>query len=185
MISVRIASDSGRMELYMKLLLHICCGPCAVYPLDELRKENIEISGYFFNPNIHPFDEFLKRMQGALLFADIRNLKLEIDMTFLQKVWEIFETGDNRRCTMCYEKRLEKTAEYAAKKKYDAFSTTLLVSPYQNHELIKEKGERAAKKYKIAFHYRDFRKGFREGQKIVKEMELYRQKYCGCIKSIL
>ena len=90
---------------------------------------------------------------------------------------------DNRCVNYCYKVRLEQTAKYAKENGYDSFSTTLLVSPYQKHEELKKIGEKLAKKYGLQFVYRDFRVGFREGQKKARELGLYMQKYCGCIFS--
>lgn len=84
---------------------------------------------------------------------------------------------------MCYKTRMELAAKYAAEHDFKVFSTTLLVSPYQNHEEIKKAGETAGKKYGVEFFYRDYSYGFRQGQNQAREAGLYRQKYCGCIKS--
>ncbi|HOJ12221.1 MAG TPA: epoxyqueuosine reductase QueH, partial [Clostridiales bacterium] len=103
---------------------------------------------------------------------------------FQQKTWEEFEGPGEERCAMCYTIRLDKAASFAKEHGFDAFTTTLLISPYQKHDLIKELGEKLADKYKIQFYYRDFRPGFRKGQQQAKELGLYRQKYCGCIISL-
>ena len=166
----------------MKLLLHMCCGPCSVYPVDELKKEGIEFEGYFYNPNIHPIEEFNRRMENVKIFSDKENIKVHYSDEFLQNLWEGY-TDKEERCKMCYTRRLNKVVEFAKHNKFGAFTTTLLVSPYQNHELIKELGYELAQKYGIEFLYKDFRIGFREGQKKAKDIGLYRQKYCGCIKS--
>lgn len=166
----------------MRLLLHMCCGPCAVYPVDVLKKEMIEFEGYFYNPNIHPIEEFDKRMENVKIFSDKEDVKVHYSGEFLQSIWEGYE-DKGKRCKMCYTRRLERVVNFAKDNNFTAFTTTLLVSPYQNHEFIKELGERLALKYGIEFLYKDFRVGFRAGQKKAKEMGLYRQKYCGCIKS--
>jgi predicted adenine nucleotide alpha hydrolase (AANH) superfamily ATPase len=103
---------------------------------------------------------------------------------FRQQEWESLEDKGASRCNMCYSLRMEEAARYASENGFEAFSTSLLVSPYQKHELIKELGDFYAEKYGIVFAYRDFRPGFRHGQQMAKEMGLYRQKYCGCILSI-
>jgi len=168
----------------MKLLLHICCGPCTTYPLSVLREEGIEPVGVFFNPNIHPVDEFKRRRENVEKLAQIKGLKVNYFDDFRQPDWENFKGEDLARCTMCYTVRLEKAAKLAAEGGFDAFTTTLLVSPYQKHELIKELGEKFARQYGTRFYYRDFRPGFRQGQKEAKDLGLYRQKYCGCIISL-
>ena len=90
---------------------------------------------------------------------------------------------ENRCVNYCYRVRLEQTAKFAKENGYDSFSTTLLVSPYQNHEALKQVGEELAEKYGLEFVYRDFRVGFREGQTKARELGLYMQKYCGCVFS--
>lgn len=168
----------------MKLLLHMCCGPCSTYPSSVLKAEGIEFEGLYFNPNIHPVEEFYRRKENVIKFAEIKNIKVDFIDDVRQEVWEQYRDEEVSRCNMCYTVRLDKAARYAKSNGFDAFSTTLLVSPYQNHELIKELGNNFAGKYGIAFYYRDFREGFRKGQQEAKEMGLYRQKYCGCIASI-
>lgn len=167
----------------MKLLLHMCCGPCSVYPISVLQEDNINFEGLFYNPNIHPIDEFQRRKENVEKFAQIKGIPVTYFDDFKQSVWEALKDDNRQRCSMCYTIRLDKAAQYAKEKGFDAFTTTLLVSPYQNHELIKELGERLSEKYGIGFYYRDFRPGFRQGQQMAKEMELYRQKFCGCIIS--
>lgn len=168
----------------MKLLLHMCCAPCSTYPLSVLKDEGIEPEGLFFNPNIHPLEEHTRRMENVRILSECKGFKVNYFDDFDQTRWENYEGPEASRCAMCYGIRLEKAAAYAAEKGFDAFTTSLLVSPYQKHELIKELGERYAAKYDVGFYYRDFRPGFRQGQQQAKELGLYRQKYCGCIKSL-
>ena len=168
----------------MKILLHVCCGPCAVYPLKVLRDQGHSVEGYFYNPNIHPFREFKKRISALEEMAGKEKFQVNIDdnyglTEYLRKV--VF--NETSRCSICYDMRLEQTAERARTEGVDAFSTTLLYSRYQNHDLIREKGEILARKYGVAFCYEDFRKGWQEGIDRSKSMGLYRQPYCGCIYS--
>ncbi|MCX7745497.1 MAG: epoxyqueuosine reductase QueH [Clostridia bacterium] len=167
----------------MKLLLHMCCAPCSVYPVSVLEEEGVSFDGLFYNPNIHPKEEFIKRLENVKQFAREKNIKVSYSEDFKQETWENFKDSDEKRCTMCYAMRLDQVARFAKENGYDAFTTTLLVSPYQKHEWIMELGEKAALKYGVKFYYRDFRPGFREGQNRAKEMGLYRQKFCGCIVS--
>lgn len=167
----------------MRILMHMCCGPCSVYPLKELRNEGFEVEGLFYNPNIHPYEEYQARRENVLILSRLTNLKVNTLDDFRQQQWEAFKGPEAERCAMCYSIRLNKAAEFAAENGYGAFTTTLLVSPYQKHELIKENGEKAASAHGVEFLYRDFRPGFRQGQREAKEMNLYRQKYCGCIIS--
>ena len=171
----------------MKLLLHMCCGPCSCYPVKRLREEGIEPTGYFFNPNIHPYKEWEHRLETAREFAAKSNMEIHTDENyqlreFLQKALPA-EAEPNGRCRMCYTWRLEQTAKFAAEHGFDAFTSTLFYSIYQQHELMKETAAFFAEKYKIAFYYEDFRPGWQEGIDISKELELYRQPYCGCIFS--
>lgn len=169
----------------MKLLMHTCCAPCSVYCIDSLRKEDIEPTIYWYNPNIHPYTEYKARrdclkdycreIQANAIFEEEYGLR-----EFCKNV-----IGDlaNRCSNYCYQVRLEQTAKYAKENGYDTITTTLLVSPYQNHEVLKTLGEKIANQYGLTFLYRDFRVGFREGQAKAREIGLYRQKYCGCIFS--
>jgi len=168
----------------MNLLLHTCCAPCSVSCVKILREENIEPRLFWFNPNIHPYTEFKSRSDCLKEFA--RNEKLDLSVIdeyglrfFLNNVTQETES----RCLKCYAIRMEKTAAFAAKEGFDAFSTTLLISPYQNHEAIKQTCEEMSAKYKIDFLYRDFRPRFREGQAEARANNFYMQKYCGCIFS--
>lgn len=169
----------------MKLLLHTCCATCSVYCIDSLREEGIEPDVYWYNPNIHPYmeykarrdclKEYTKQIEVKAIFEEDYGL-----VPFCQKVSKHLEA----RCQMyCYPVRLEQTAKYAKEHGYDAFTTTLLVSPYQKHDIIREIGERVAEKYGLTFLYRDFRVGFRQGQAKARSWGLYMQKYCGCIFS--
>lgn len=168
----------------MKLLIHICCAPCSVYCIESLRAEGISLDGYFFNPNIHPFTEYRARRDTVTEYAKSIGLPLKVEDDYGLREFVANTVSDlDNRCSYCYRTRLERTAEYAAANGYGAFTTTLFVSPYQNHELLRSVGESAANKYGTTLLYRDFRPGFREGQKKARELNLYMQKYCGCIFS--
>lgn len=177
----------------MKLLLHMCCGPCACYPVPKLRSEGHEVTGYFFNPNIHPYKEFKQRLITAQEFAQKVGLSIIVDTAyqlreFLQRALTIEKNTDglnldNRRCRMCYAWRLHQTALYAKENGFEGFSSTLFVSPYQNHEMMKTVAEKVAIAVGIPFVYEDFRLGFQEGTDISLDLNLYRQTYCGCIFS--
>ena len=169
----------------MKLLMHTCCAPCSVYCIESLRNENIEPVSYWFNPNIHPFMEYKARRDTLKEYAEKINLELIIDEDYGLKEFckNVVNDLENRCANYCYRVRMEQTAKFAKENGFDAFTTTLLISPYQNHEKIKEICEEMAEKYDIKFLYRDFRQGFREGQNKARELELYMQKYCGCVFS--
>lgn len=168
----------------MKVLLHMCCAHCAIVPLKKLRQAAFQPFGFFYNPNIHPYQEYLRRKGTIETYAKRTGLKMiyrnEYDLEgFLRSV--VYR--ENERCRHCYHCRLEATAKMARKGKFDAFTTTLLYSKHQNHSLIKEIGESLAKQFSVPFHYEDFRKWWQEGIRESKAMGLYRQQYCGCIYS--
>ena len=175
-----------------KLFLHCCCGPCALYPLQILREEGLEAIGYFYNPNVHPWREFRSRLEAFASMAGKTGLPARIEEGYGLEAFMIgmkglgddaYQAESADRCRMCYRLRLEKTAAACRDAGIGAFSTTLLVSPYQRHDLIRETGEAVAEEYGLSFLYRDFRPGFRRGQAMAKEMGLYRQGYCGCVFS--
>ena len=166
------------------MLLHCCCAPCCAPCVKSLREEGMEPELFWYNPNIHPYTEYKARCGSLTEFAGRENLKLETAgeyglRFFLGKVFPEI-TG---RCETCYRMRLEKTAAAAAEKGCRAFGTSLLISPYQDHEAIRRIGEEAAAKHGVDFLYRDFRPLFREGRASARAMGLYMQKYCGCIFS--
>ena len=169
----------------MKLLMHTCCAPCSVYCIDSLRNEGIEPTVYWFNPNIHPYMEYKARRDCLKEYTKSINVEaiFEEDYGLDEFCKNVVCDLQNRCQNYCYKVRLEQTAKYAKEHGFDAISTTLLVSPYQKHDILKMQGEEIAKKYGLDFLYRDFRVGFREGQAKARDLGLYMQKYCGCIFS--
>jgi predicted adenine nucleotide alpha hydrolase (AANH) superfamily ATPase len=170
----------------MKLLLHACCAPCSIQCVESLAEEGIRPDLFWYNPNIHPYTEYRSRRDALCFFALEKTLRLytedEYGLRPFVKAVSSFEQSDER-CLFCYRARLEKTARTAAEKSFDAFSTTLLISPYQNHDAIKEIAEKAAKDFSVEFLYRNFRPRFHAGQKQARDSGYYMQKYCGCIYS--
>ena len=168
----------------MKCLIHICCAPCVVYPLSCLTKKKIDVMGYFDNPNIHPFQEFEKRKNTVITYAETINLRVIYSHDYPLEKWiQNIIFRETKRCQICYHDRLKSTAIVARKGKFDYFTTSLLYSKFQNHDLIREIGENLEKIYGVSFYYEDFRKGWKEGIRISKDLNLYRQQYCGCIYS--
>ena len=169
----------------MKLLMHTCCAPCSIYCIEALRKENIEPTLYWYNPNIHPYTEYKMRRDTLKEYAPSVGVNVIFEEEYgLQNFCKnVINDLQNRCINYCYKIRLEQTAKYAKEHGYDTITTTLLVSPYQNHEGIIKVGKEIALKYGLEFLERDFRVGFRQGQEKAKELGLYRQKYCGCIFS--
>ena len=168
----------------MKTLLHICCAPCANMPIEVLRTDGIEVAGYWYNPNIHPFTEYRSRRNCVQDYAKAIQLPLILKDEYGLRPF-VREVADDieGRCVKCYEMRLFDTARQAAEGGFDSFTSSLFISPYQNHELMREVAERAAKEYNVDFLYRDFRPYFKEGQERARELEMYIQKFCGCVFS--
>ena len=168
----------------MKVLLHICCGPCAIYPLEVLQAEGIKVHGFFHNPNIHPYREFTKRLEAVEQLAARMALSVEYNREYgLRDYLRRVVFNEEERCGLCYDMRLRAAVEQAGKRGADAFTTTLLYSRYQSHELIRHKAAQLAEQYKIPFYYHDFREGWQQGIDMSRAMGLYRQSYCGCIYS--
>ena len=170
----------------MKLLLHICCAPCSIHPLEETCGGEFDsVTGFFYNPNIHPYSEYIKRKDALQEYSRRHNMRVvfgDYDMeNYFRKV--AGREGPGVRCGACWQMRLDATAAYASRNGYDSFSTTLLVSPYQDQEKIKSIGKSAGKRFGVGFFYKDFRGGFKTAQGRAKEENLYRQNYCGCIFS--
>lgn len=169
----------------MKLLMHTCCAPCSVYCIDELRSRGIEPTLYWYNPNIHPYTEYMARRDCVKEYAQKINVKAVFEDEYgLDEFCKNVSGNINARCVnYCYLVRLRKTFEYAKENGYDTVTTTLLYSIYQKHDFIKKLMEDLSKKFEIDFLYIDFRKGFLQGHEKAIEQGLYMQKYCGCIFS--
>ena len=168
----------------MNLLLHICCAPCSVYCIENLRADGIEPSGFWYNPNIHPYQEYKARRDTLVDYAAAIDLPLFVQEEYgLRPFVRAVAEDIDHRCGHCYAIRMEETARFAAEHGFTHFTTTLFVSPYQNHEAIRSCGEAAGKKWGVTFVYRDFSVGFREGQAKAREAGMYMQKYCGCVFS--
>ena len=180
-----------------KLLVHACCGPCLVGVYEDIEKNTADynIDGIqdldviWYNINIHPKAEYEKRKETLKEFLSIKDKEgIFLDeynlLGWAKKAVNYEQEGYALRCEYCYNSRLEKVFAYAKENGYTAVTTTLLISPYQKHDIICKVCEKLAKKYDVKFMYKDFRPMFWEGQHRAKELGLYRQKYCGCIFSI-
>jgi len=169
----------------MKLLLHTCCAPCLIYPLERLRKEGFKVQGFFYNSNIHPLAEYQNRRQAVEDLSKTVNLNViypeYLPSQYFQEV--NLKEKNPERCSLCWTFRLKATAKTAKDKGFEYFSTTLLVSPYQNQELLKKIGSVISEVEGISFYYEDFRPGFKEAHDLAKKQGIYCQKYCGCIYS--
>jgi len=174
-----------------KLLLHTCCAPCLIgtkFVIDNVgdlkNSPNFSTSCFWYNPNIHPYTEYKSRLGALIDYTADNHINLTVrDYYGLVEFIENVITDLNQRCGYCYEARIKETAKYAKEHGFDLFSTTLLVSPYQNHEKIKEICGKYSEQFGVGFFYADFRVNFRAGQKSAREKNIYMQKYCGCIFS--
>jgi len=166
------------------MLLHICCAPCSIASLQVFGRKGFEPQGYFYNPNIHPYREFARRKETLRRYLQEEGVPLFVEEDYLMKDFlRMVVNHEDERCPYCYRLRLDATARFTREKGMDSFSTTLLISPYQNHELIREIGKELAGKYGLNFLYEDLRPVFRESMDLARERELYMQGYCGCIYS--
>jgi predicted adenine nucleotide alpha hydrolase (AANH) superfamily ATPase len=166
----------------MRLLIHVCCAPCLIGPLEALRQEGAQVSGFFYNPNIHPFLEFRKRVKALRVFSEKDDVPLEIVEEYGLEMFirDVYRPERRERCRACHFLRLRRTAERAKEMGLDAFTTTLLGSPHQDHELLRESGERAAEAVGVSFLYRDFRPLHERSLEAARKRQLYLQPYCGC-----
>jgi hypothetical protein len=168
----------------MKILFHLCCAPCALYPFYRLKEEGMEPVGYFYNPNIHPYLEYKRRLESVRDFSVRAGLDVLVRDGYDLDEFLVRVAGRGAlRCEQCYRMRLDAAAAAARGKGLSLFTTSLLYSKYQKHDLIKGVAAEMAAEHRIEFFYEDFRRGWREGIIESKAMGLYRQQYCGCIYS--
>lgn len=169
----------------MKILVHTCCSNCAIHPVNVLKNKDFDVILFWYNPNIHPYTEYRMRLESLKKLQQL--LKLQViyneDYRDFYKFLRMVAGNEKNRCPLCYRIRLEKTAHVAVQMGINNFTTTLLVSPYQKFDKIIEVGKEISKNCNINFIAQDFREGFRKAMNQVKNWELYRQKYCGCIYS--
>jgi len=165
--------------------MHICCAPCAVAIVEKLKNDSdVYFEGFFYNPNIHPINEYEKRKLTVKQLSDEYDFKVSFNDDFKLEYWKK-NLGEDKllRCNTCYSLRLNAAAKFAKENSFESFTTSLLISPYQNHELIKSMGQAIADKYGINFYYEDFRELYRKGREISRGKHYYMQKYCGCFYS--
>ena len=168
----------------MNTLLHICCAPCANQCIEALRADGVGVTGFWYNPNIHPFTEYRARWDCLRQYAETISLPLiERNDYALRPFVRAVAEDIGGRCVKCYEMRLFETARQAKEGGFDSFTSSLFISPYQNHELMATVAQRAADEYGVEFLYRDFRPYFKDGQAFAREHGFYMQKYCGCVFS--
>ncbi len=168
----------------MKILLHLCCAPCAVYLFPKLRGEFQEVMGFWYNPNIHPFLEYQKRLETVKLWAEEEDARIIYLDEYDLKGWlRRVVYRESKRCFLCYELRLRQTAIFARRGKFDYFGSTLMISPHQDQKLLRELMEALGKEYGVKPYLKKIEEGWRKSRELSKKMGLYHQKYCGCIYS--
>jgi predicted adenine nucleotide alpha hydrolase (AANH) superfamily ATPase len=172
------------------ILLHVCCGTCALYPYFKLKKD-FNVTFFYYNPNIYPKKEYIRRLDGVQIIAKKYSIPLIIGRYEIKK-WLALTKGlkdepeGGRRCDLCFRIRLGKTAEMAKKMGTGLFGTTLTVSPLKNHNIINSIGSEIAASLGIGFFQSNFKKndGFKKTMEMSKKLKLYRQNYCGCLYSM-
>ncbi|SNQ61847.1 epoxyqueuosine reductase QueH [Candidatus Methanoperedens nitratireducens] len=167
----------------MQILVHICCAPCFTYPHKRLVEEGHDVTGFFYNPNIHPYLEYKNRLESLEKYVELKGARMiyKDDYNIESYLRGALDADD--RCRFCYTMRLTEAAKTACTLGFEAFTTTLLISPYQEHEVLIETGKKAADENGIEFYYEDFKEGYRESRELARGFGLYMQKYCGCIFS--
>ena len=167
----------------MRVLFHVCCGPCFARAGAVLRDEGHEVTAFWYNPNVQPYKEFEARLAAFEEVCEAEGFAALVDPDYDPERWLKGALEEENRCEHCYRDRLGRTATEAAELGFDAFTTTLLASPYQDHEMARQGGEDAAREAGVEFLYRDFRDHWKESRRRTFELGVYRQGYCGCILS--
>lgn len=168
----------------MQTLLHVCCGPCATATVEYWRNEGLSLEGFFFNPNIHPLLEFRRRVTGAQDLAAYAGLEMTVDPYYEPAEWfRLVGSQGEKRCRACIRLRLQRAAAEASERGFEALTTTLAISPWQDHAAIRDEGSAVAAEHDIEFLYEDLRPYYGRSREMSRQQGLYRQKYCGCILS--
>ncbi|MBW2193909.1 MAG: epoxyqueuosine reductase QueH, partial [Deltaproteobacteria bacterium] len=158
----------------MKILLHICCAPCAIFPATLLRREDLDVMGYFYKNNIHPYQECARRQETLASYAESIDLRVIYQEGYdMEEFIRNVAFRESERCTYCYHERLRSTALTAKRGKFDYFTTTLLYSKFQKHDMIKSIGESVGKAVGVPFYYKDFRKDWKAGVEESKARGMY------------
>lgn len=169
-----------------RVLLHICCAPCATFTVQHLAEQGAQVTGFWYNPNIHPYAEHELRRETLARYAAETGLDVVWEPGYDMPAFFRLVAGHEQqgeRCALCYRQRLERTAQTAARLGMDAFTTTLLISPYQDLDAIGRIGRELASAYGVSFYWENLRRGFAEHNRLAREHGLYRQRYCGCLYS--
>ena len=171
----------------MRVLVHTCCGPCGTYVFKRLREQGHAIKALYYNPNIHPEAEYERRRAALETYARREGIDLAYGSYQPREYWRAVGEAQSlpHRCERCYRLRLSRSAEQAKAEGFDAFTTTLLISPYQQHERLRSIGEDIARETGVPFHYEDYRIGYRESRELARQAGLYMQPFCGCAFSLV
>lgn len=173
-----------------KLLLHTCCAPCGTVPIERLCPE-YEVTCFFYNPNIHPEEEYLQRLDEFQNLAKKLNIKIIVPEEYNSDQWLDLVKGlenepeGGKRCAICFRMRLQATAKVTKQTGFDLFTTTLTISPHKNATLINQIGLELIEQHQIKFLVANFKKkdGYKRSIELSKIYNMYRQNYCGCIYS--
>ncbi len=172
-----------------KLLLHMCCAPCVTVPLTRLKTE-FEITGFFYNPNIHPENEYKIRLDELRSYLDQLDVELIVGEYDTKRWFELVRGLENepeggKRCEICFKMRLDRTAKFAKNHNIDFFTTVMSISPHKNAALLNEVGKEFGLKYGVQFFEANFKKkdGFKQSVMLSRQHNMYRQNYCGCVFS--
>ena len=185
-----IIENNQELEIVPTLLLHTCCAPCSSAVIERLSKY-FHITVFYYNPNIEPLEEYLKRKEEQKRFLSEVTMPYPINFLDCDYEHEEFiqlskglesEKEGGSRCLKCYRLRLLKTALKAQELHFDYFGTSLTVSPYKNAEVLNQIGEELQKEFNVKYLYSDFKKrnGYKRSIELSKDYHLYRQDYCGC-----
>jgi len=172
----------------MKIVLHICCAVCAAGAAERLVSEGHQVLGFFYNPNIHPLEEYNRRLEAAQKVAKELRFRLEVgpyttDEWFGETSHLQNEPEGGKRCEVCFRHRLAKTYLYMHERGWDVFTTTLTIGPRKSAQVVNQIGQSISRDH---FLVRDFKKkdGFKRANELAKKWDIYRQNYCGCIYSM-
>ena len=166
------------------VLIHCCCAHCTAYTVDYWWRQGHELTTFWYNPNIHPYIEYQQRLKAIQALAEELDFSLIIDGNYdMKKHFNMVAGNEGQRCRFCFQLRLQKTAEAAVKLGFKAFTSSLLISPHQKHDLLLEVGSTVAEETGIKFLYVDLRKRYSDSRHMTKPLGLYRQQYCGCLYS--
>lgn len=174
-----------------KILLHTCCAPCSIAIIEDISRRIAKPTVFFYNPNIHPEHEYLKRKAEVIRVCNQWNIPM-VDLDYDVDSWEknvgVIGSGKEGgpRCSACFRLRLDRTAEYAEQNGFSAFATSLTMSRRKNVVVINAIGQMIAEQHKIKFIDEVWRKGGRleRGRELTQEYEIYQQQYCGCRYSL-